>query len=94
MDPVKQLPRSRQIFSVNSKGDTNKLSEEFFVWDTVEAINVPVKIRKKNTAFRTVGKEKIYAIQPTETDIHWFSLNSELPNELFEKAVLRNQIIC
>lgn len=87
-DSTDQMPVSRQIFSISSKENKHKLSEEFFTWGDLNGVKVPIKVRKKNTDSRTIGESKVYAIQPTETEIHWFSLNSDLPNELFSESNL------
>jgi len=66
-------------------------SEGSAKWKEIDGLSVPVSSRFMNAEGSTFGSRDYSMKNEVAVDIHWFSLNQELSDEFFQKALLSDQ---
>ena len=60
-------------------------------WKLMEGLFVPESARLSQRSIVEQGKREYHLREETTVDAHWFSLNRELPAELFDEKWIRDQ---
>ncbi len=63
----------------------------FAKWQTIDAINVPVMTRNSMGKYGRISGQQFRFQEETTIDIHWFSINQELPDDYFDESLLHDR---
>jgi len=87
-DLQRQIP-IKFWFGIEATGAT--LSENSVEWSLIEDNYLPVSAKSVFTNIQAIGARHYLIIDEGTIDLHWFSFNSELPEEMFDEKILQNR---
>lgn len=79
------MPVRSECFMLPAGGERASISDQIRVeWEEMNGVFVPVKCIRDGYSLRRVGGDRDeWGATQTIADIHWFSLNEELPDDAF-----------
>ncbi|MDP1563137.1 MAG: hypothetical protein Q8M16_17295 [Pirellulaceae bacterium] len=60
-------------------------------WKSIDGLFVPESARMSRRSIATHADREFHLREETTVDVHWFSLNTELPAELFAEALIHDR---
>lgn len=86
-DVDRQVP-TKYWFGVEATGFTN--SENTVEWKSIADNYLPVSSKSVLTNIEQIGARHYLVVDEGTVELHWFSFNSVLPDELFDQEIMRN----
>ncbi len=86
-DIERQVP-TKFWFGVEATGFTN--SENTVQWKSISDHSLPVSSKFLRIGIEPIGARHYWIVNEGTVDLHWFSFDSPLPDEMFNEEILRN----
>ena len=93
MDSKRFVPTSRLVQLVELEkedGRSSMHSKESFKWSEINGTMVPTFVRKEDHRVQRIGKKKYLLKRTTDAEIHWFSINEEIPDTMFAHSQIQD----